>query len=63
MTPHEIVAANEVSNRQLLESRNLPVSEAMLDLLGQASINGFTLGARVATSAMEAAVMMVKLKK
>jgi len=56
MTPQEIVAALEDSNRALLESRKLPVSPAMLDLMNHAAINGFKLGSSVATSMVEGAI-------
>jgi hypothetical protein len=65
MTPQEIVEAHDVANRKLLESRNLPVSPAILELMNQASINGFALGSQMATSMMNGslAVMLAKLKK
>lgn len=56
MTPEEIVAALESSNRALLDARKLPVSPAILDLMNHAGMKGFTLGSQVATSMMQGAI-------
>lgn len=65
MTPSEIVAALDEQSRKLLESRGLPVSDGIVELLNMAGMRGFKLGSDTALSMVKGAlaVKLVQLDK
>jgi hypothetical protein len=65
MTPQELASDIRNASVELLQSRDLPVSDAMLDLLDWAAMTGFKLGSQYTLSMVRGsiAVQMAKIDK